>query len=874
MQPLRICWRQSVWISKAQIRAASIKSKAHLRRAALLDQLAKHRPECQRQQQQQQRQKPPEERRPEQHGQESNRITVNEFEEPLDGSEADRKPVQPPKPNPQEERLTAEIAALEDDLERNAALGEEPTQPEIVEEESPSTPNKSSLDDVLKQFFSEETLKQIGVRSEESEEQEGGLSAHEVSPSNPIPRQSQLHLNRLNKALDEARLDPNDKQLRAEVWRWYIRSKPNVPGFLRMIPKAAWDVLWNTQNAPTLSDKESASRLTTIADDKVSAGWELTKDEDYARLQSMFLTGNTERAITEWERRRGGGDGADSEFLDLGVRMYAQHRKPRRAHEILNTLFDLDSSADPRIITQVLRSYVYSPGDQNDAKEAWLLYQQLQARLSTDMKMEDYDIISKDFLVNDEKDFALAVFRDMMLRGEPQDEESKTLYSAAMSKIGRFMRGGTAVDVSSFSLDAIKFMPRRFQNKYFYASWLRKLISEDQLAAAAQVIELMYERSISPDANHMNGLIGAYFRQSTFESRAKAESLAWAMIQRRVDFIQQRRQDASQEESNNTTAPPPQKSVRDSTDGVSIPAFKARSVPSANIETFCILAQHYQQRGMPSHLQHLRNLLPEAAITMNPFFLNQLLYSERSISGHQNIWTSFSQLTRTTPPDIETWSILWECMQVHLDSGLTSNVDIPRLRDLFAHFISWFCGLEGQARKNALEDMRIEWYNDLFQTFCMSRDLEGSFIVLYTLRNEFELYPNELTVRLLLAQISRLDVFASKVTTPKKGALASRRRLVQHRAGQTEAEAIAVNLLGTIREHREGQYREYGLEIGELQGVQGDEENLRMCLELLQVVIRRRVGEERYNGGETILRAAEAMGVERFDVEEAMVIVV
>ena len=58
-------------------------------------------------------------------------------------------------------------------------------------------------------------------------------------------------------------------------------------------------------------------------------------------------------------------------------------------------------------------------------------------------------------------------------------------------------------DINSISLEAMTVMPRHFQNKYFYAKWLKKLIGMKETAAAAQVIELMYEQGIKPDALHV-----------------------------------------------------------------------------------------------------------------------------------------------------------------------------------------------------------------------------------------------------------------------------------------------------------------------------------------------------------------------------------
>ena len=108
--------------------------------------------------------------------------------------------------------------------------------------------------------------------------------------------------------------------------------------------------------------------------------------------------------------------------------MHTYAAKLERAEELVDVLFKLHSTSSPRIMAQLISASI-NTGTEEGAQRGWTVYNQMRDRLADDMTMEDFDSVSMDFLRNDKKDYALAVFRDMMIRGEERtkylrDEQS------------------------------------------------------------------------------------------------------------------------------------------------------------------------------------------------------------------------------------------------------------------------------------------------------------------------------------------------------------------------------------------------------------------------------------------------------------------
>lgn len=684
---------------------------------------------------------------------------------------------------------------------------------------------------------------------------------HHISTSDPLPRQSQIHIDRMNEALDEATLDPSQDKAREKIWRCYQRSKLNVPKFTSIIPVAAWHLIWLSQASDSPFNSERAGHLNVLAHDKRDAGWTLTSTERYAELEGMFLTGDKTKALQLWEDAYNSDDAQNLSFLEMGIRMFAYCDDTARAQDILTHLFQIHPSANPRICIGLIHAYCHKDSEQG-LIDAWNTYLDLRRRLNSDMNMADYDAVSLAFFASGNKDYALAVFRDMMLSGDPRSQESTEFYRNAAERVNKLISSSSTIqDANEISLSGMTYLPRRFQNKFFYASWLRKLISQGQLDAAAQVVELMYERGAKPDAKHINGLVSAWLRAGSSTAKRNAENMAWSMIQERIQFVQTRK--ALDLADGQAFA---RSKVHDTGEGIKIPEFTKRTTPSASIETFCILLQYYLRRGMFKHGRHLRNLLAEAEIPMNSYFMNHLLFAELRNRGYRHTWSRFEVMSRSVTPDVETWDCLWECMKNHADT--TRNTDLtgfPTARQLFARMMDWYAGLQGQQRRDAMGDFDVDTLNDVIRGFVLSSDLEGSFVAMQALNQRFHIQPTEQTVRMLIMQIARLD-------TPKATSSWFNRKITKSEQNEQRM-ARTTEVLNLLRQRRLREIYEQGYDFKDMSIEQQAKENHRVLLALLFNVIRQTEGPMKVHTL-AINKAAKEMGVEQIDVSKVLEVVV
>ena len=780
-------------------------------------------------------------------------VDVNVIEEQVSGNERKRRRLS-------DEEIDQDIAEDEDlehdilDLEKSINAFKIP---------------EGADEDIKRQFFTDQELDRMGEGGSINDED---IYPHRIMPQRAIPVQAQIHLKKLNEALDEANTArPGDSKQQGNVWRWYTRSKINVPGFLQMIPRLAWDLIAKSQgseeNEAVAPDR--MSRLAILATDKKAAGWDLTPGERYIQIEGTFLDGDQRQALQLFEELSDSDAGKDSKFMEMGVRMYAHHGNPERAHRLADRLFDLNNAADPRVLTPLIRAYAERRNEES-MLTAWSLFQDLERRLSTDMRMQEYDTVVLSFLDSGNKDFALAVFRDMMLRGEAEHDYSR---QNAFSKLANFIDiTRSPQETNDLSLNAIKYLPRKYQNKWFYASWLRKLISEGQVNAASQVVELMYERGVKPDARHLNGITAAWLRDQRSSQKQRAEELGWSMIQRRLDFVQERRPSLSDTQASTSQMQPV--SVNSDVQ-VPVPVSVSRPVPPATIETFCVLLEHYIRRGAYTYVRHLRDLLGPAQLQMNSMFMNRLLSAELQNHGHRRAWTRFEQWSQNTKPDLETWGYLWQCEKNHVHDIRNQDLaGFPLPRDLFGRMLVWLQSLSERERRYAMEDMDENMYQGVVLAFCLHHDLEGTFVAIHTLHAIFDVVPNEAIVRMLLNMFTKL-LPVHVAEKEKRNAPRRSRRNKKSEKDRDRDLAAATYLLDSVRRERLQELAGKGIDFDDLGSEARAEENHKTCLAMLARVMQERNTRGSKNvmlneDSKEIQEAAEECGLDQIDVEKAL----
>ncbi|KAL9041115.1 MAG: hypothetical protein Q9214_004220 [Letrouitia sp. 1 TL-2023] len=563
------------------------------------------------------------------------------------------------------------------------------------------------------------------------------------------------------------------------------------------------------------------------------SGKTLGQNQQRTLIELFILEGRLDEALSLWENvqsqlEQNGEDGKAHALL--GVRLLAARGNPQRAQEIAIDLLREGDPEDSPIFIPIIEAWV-SLGTDQDIKSAWALYLEFRKHLGDQIKIQHYDAVVMCFINACRTDIALAVFKDMMLSGQQTSHESRELYKTSLNLVGSMQsKSMNTKDITNVSLTALMTLPKQFQNKFFYGSWIKKLIGMGEIDAAASVTELMYERGVKPDPKHLNGIIGAWLRDGSVSNKAKAEQLGWAMIQERLDFVKQR--STTSVSASLRTKRREQREQRD------IPKYLQRKVPAASIETFSLLLLHYERRGNSSMVALLKEQLRLAEIPPNSYFMNHLLYGELRKGNLTAAWDIYYGMDASTSPDLETFTCLWDCEKVHLGRPSTNDSDaFPGPRQLFAEMVAWYFSQTRFNRKAIGREFSGHLYNQILRCMCLAMDIEGALVALHALKALFTFCPDDDTLRMLPMQVSRMMSDPSKTVS-------QRHRLGRSNPVGQRRLANMSHILDLIIDQRAKKLESEGVKLEECDKGRLQDEQLYILSELLRVLLRRTVPDD------------------------------
>ena len=714
---------------------------------------------------------------------------------------------------------------------------------ELQEMEAPT--GKTMIEPLLETLSPEGQQKvRAAIMQDELEEKRKELEAAKVKRklAELVPKKDELEirwqlplgqsacLRHLNTNIQKVAGKLEDEDLRMKLWKSYARCKAALPPFLNLIPDKTWTVLWASHCATSMDHPKWASHVVTLSEDMIAAGKKLDIYQSFLYIEGLQRKGLLDEAISQWQKLEvdlGEDQRAIVEYELLGVRMFASHGDPERAENIALNYSGPEKSEDFRMLIPILSAWAQR-GDAIGMKHAWALYLRFKAQVGDSMTMEDYDNITMSLLNCGRGDLALAVFKDLILTGERTDQGSMELYRNAASLIGKSQSSAiTPDDLNKISLTGLIALPKRFQNKFFYASWLKKLLGMGEVDAAATVIELMYERGVRPDAKHLNGIVGAWLRTGSPRDGKTAEQMAWAMIHERFDLVNRR-----------AHCDPPNVLHMPIVEGVVDSPHLRRTVAPANIETFSLLLQHYGRRGQDGKVQLMQDCLASAEIAPNCYFINHLLYIDLRRGQHQLAWERYEQMFRKTRPDLETFACLWDCKKAHFDSLLTRAENrFPGPRRLMSDMMNWYGSLRPKECVLVREDFSTELFHQIIRCFGQAHDLEGIVAALYAMKESFGMHPDEKIIRTVNLEVSRMGIGEEK-----------KPRFRRIRKGNPRRKANVARIAQAfelIIEQREKYLVEAGVDNWQQcdAGIQ-KEENLFILAEFLRAVLRRTTMDE------------------------------
>ncbi|KAI5295107.1 hypothetical protein KEM52_002346 [Ascosphaera acerosa] len=574
-------------------------------------------------------------------------------------------------------------------------------------------------------------------------------------------------VSQLNKALEALRKE-SVPATRREALRLYRRCREAITDFRRSLPDQAFDLLWQSQMHHGDSDKRLAHGQLLFRD-SLYAGRELTQSQWLDYMHLLADDGQVEAALLHWRDRQDSIDETRPEegtrYWTTGIGLLIAHGDLAEARAIALKLLSSTKRVDPRIITPLIIAYAKSDGPH--AKEwTWLLYLRLRQMLGTDITMGDYDALTIPLLQAGRTELALLIFKDMMVTHQRSKDDSVARFTASKlpwKKLDRVC----ASDLNAVALQALTVLPKSLANKFFFASWIKKLIGMGELDSAAKVVELMIERHIRPDAKHVNGLIGAWLRTPSTRNRAKAESLAWSMIEERTRRVQERHGAPESAEL---------AGVKHYVDADNpLPPHLRRQVPQANIETFCVLLLHYARRSQEGMVNDVIKALRAASLTPNTFFMNHLLYAELRKDDPDSLWLRFREMTKNLRPDLETFDCLWRCAKlVHDHRRNTMCKEFPSIRQLYSMMMHWYAGLSDFQKARARADFSQDLYDEVLRCFSFATDAHGVVVALYSLKHIFGFVPTEADAQIIVSLLARLVQKAQSPHTRRRSRFLTR----------------------------------------------------------------------------------------------------
>lgn len=742
-------------------------------------------------------------------------VVVREYDQ-LGKDASTRKLVDPRTEIQQdEEALLAKINKLEKELE--------------IMREGPFGPNSELVQSVPKEYRAEllKELEEAGLMDigeedftldpefdkilEEDDrlEDEGEMkqpATRRAAVTLRIPRRQKEYVRKFNIALANAGQSDAKVVAHLVLWQWYLRCQQHVSNFSSVVPEDVWQILWKS----VLEHAYRPKHVIVLAKDMQTADMDLDSPQKIAYIEALLAENNAAQALAFWKEQQSWfkeEPELSEKYWPIGVRLYATLGRPKKAQEVaFKALFE-GMTTDGQILVPVISAWANSSGT-NTSEKIWACYLQLRSLMTDRMHINLYQKISGALLQSGHADMALAVFKDMISSQQETADDSTDIYRRAVDHFQEVQsRAITEDHINRIGLSALLIFPKRFQNKFFFGSWIKMLIGRGEIDAAATVVELMYERGVKLDAKHLNGIVGAWLREGSPTSRQKAEALAWSMVNARVDLVR-RRQDLTSELPLPTSDTGKYANLVE-TRTRNLPAFIRRAAPPANLETFSILLLHYTRRSDTTKAEELTQIMTgPATMRPNSFIMNHWLYNALRSSDIQGVWNKYSSLKHEIQPDLETFAALWDTGKVHYDRSRIARARyFPDARVLFAEMVDWLGSLNEKQLAAAKQNFSKDLYETIVRSFQLSSDMNGLLCALHGLKAHFDMYPDITTTRTVMFLVSR--------TLPKT-ALSGPARTRQRRAHLQNSLKMIADILDAVAEQRQVDLMEMGIDLDTL----------------------------------------------------------
>jgi pentatricopeptide repeat protein len=506
-----------------------------------------------------------------------------------------------------------------------------------------------------------------------------------------------------------------------EIFYWLERFRPN-PKVLQLLTPHAWSLLWalETSQIPTFRSK-------LIGDMMVSAGVELNEDQNIAYIGGLYWNGASKEALTRWmhgtKRWRG-----SAKHWNLGIRMFSLNQEPYVAKYWLGQMITALGQAEPKSFIPVIMSFnhLYHP------KRAWETYKEMRGwmkRTNTKLTISQYDTICMSFLDSGQQRYGLDVYKHMIFSVPKALERMQTdIYENLSSAVvGAQETINSPKKLANLSLESLRDLPPKIQDKYFYGSWLKNSIRMGRTDLAWYLVrEVMIERDFLPDSTHYNCILQGFLDEKNVEM---AEQIAEEMIKSRFHQLEMDKEKKEWKDWTSKAASTVEidPAISTPTKGTLTPS----TTPPATIQTFSLLINYYSRRNRMEKVVAYTSTMSSCQISPNSYIFNHLLYSLLRVHDIPRLMRTYLMILSSADvkPDMETWNIMWMTTWKRYTQRHRRFDELLSPRALFADMVKRLSRkqIKGDEEKEKMKNM---WHT-VMKSFMLSRDFPGALIALH-----------------------------------------------------------------------------------------------------------------------------------------------
>ena len=565
-------------------------------------------------------------------------------------------------------------------------------------------------------------------------------------------------IKRLNQILKLVRnSNGQDASLRAPLWRAYSLAKAFDPKLLARISDRVWDLLSITQSHRT-------AHMAQLYQDMNKAGRYTTSGQRAKYLEKIFLRGEVDQALREWEEdHRLGLNGVRMDYkpehLEIGAKLHALTRNVDYSRNIMDELFRLYPNWDTSVMMAVFRAHTSSELQEHHdmAKQ---IYVRMKNQRGNTRSIKDYDAWLVGFLEMRSLSHAKQVFRDMVKDGYLATSGTAEQVSQVLKRLHMIYRLGTNIEsMTSIALDAISVLPRGYHG-HLFGDWLKSTVVQKTPQAAAQILEIMLKRGYRPETFHYNMFLRALIRTKEEANILKAENIGWRMVEAACE--------AGRHEVTPETIP----AIIDKKIAEAPPTSDemTQRAPVADVTTFALIMQHHANSLQWEHVDYLSRQLKAARVKPNATIMNVLMDNKCRQGAYSEAWKIYKSLTEPQEgsngvfPNGASIRCLWKTLRLALgDSTVQNKLDLPSPRELLAETVNWWTlcrsrydadrfrmGLAG-TDSGAITSL-------IMHCFSYNRDLAGSLVALHVLRHRLHIFPTDESAQILQRQMAWVDL--------------------------------------------------------------------------------------------------------------------